>query len=190
MDGFLKSRPSKGNLELPTDEDEIKNSTINNDAEEEEDATGHFTDLSSLQAPSPLPPSLLPSLSAESSVCNPKRRKITTLKDVSESACTYFETKQRLLQNKKHADAILPDSDMGFLQSLLPDIKAMDENQKRKFKIRVLQLADEILTGELSPHRSETFLPSRDDAMSFESSNISICSFSTSFTICIDEYFE
>lgn len=37
------------------------------------------------------------------------------------------------------------DADLSFLKSLLPDMKTMDGGQKRKFKINVLKLMDEIL---------------------------------------------
>lgn len=39
------------------------------------------------------------------------------------------------------------DPDMLFLKSLLPDMKAMNENQKRKFKIGILKLSDDFLTA-------------------------------------------
>ncbi len=39
------------------------------------------------------------------------------------------------------------DPDLNFLKSLLPDMKSMTDNQKRKFKINVLKLSDDILNA-------------------------------------------
>lgn len=39
------------------------------------------------------------------------------------------------------------DPDVLFLKSLLPDMQAMNESQKRKFKIGILKLSDDILTS-------------------------------------------
>lgn len=44
------------------------------------------------------------------------------------------------------------DPDMAYLQSLLPDMKAMDDRTKRKFNIGILKLADDLLNPTSSEH--------------------------------------
>lgn len=56
---------------------------------------------------------------------------------------------------KKQTAPTMPNADLEFLQSLLPDVTKMDCKRKRRFKIGVLQLIDTLLqekeTEELTP---------------------------------------
>lgn len=46
---------------------------------------------------------------------------------------------------RKRSEESDEDPDMMFLKSLLPDMKSMNDSQKRKFKIGILNLSDNIL---------------------------------------------
>lgn len=75
-----------------------------------------------------------------------KRKRVTTLSDVNEQAFKYFEKKEKRMEERNNEQTREPvDPDMAYLQSLLPDMKAMDERKKRKFKMGVLELADKLL---------------------------------------------
>jgi hypothetical protein len=54
--------------------------------------------------------------------------------------------------------SITPDPDAEFLHGLLPDVKSMTAKQKRTFKIRALNLMDEILEDTGSDQQSSTEL--------------------------------
>lgn len=72
-----------------------------------------------------------------------------TLEDVNKSAFEYFEKKK---QAPYRPPALTnDDADVQFLLSLLPDLKRMTDKQKRKYKVGVLNLADEILDEPLLP---------------------------------------
>lgn len=70
----------------------------------------------------------------------PLQGRSPTLKDVNKSAFDYFN--QKNYQAKSNS----LDPDLAFLQSVLPDLKAMSSDQKRRFKIGVLNLAGQLLS--------------------------------------------
>ncbi|XP_055921402.1 uncharacterized protein LOC129952673 [Eupeodes corollae] len=53
---------------------------------------------------------------------------------------------RRMKSYKSSKEPDLPDSDLAFLHSILPDLKSMNSSQKRHFKIGILDLAEKILT--------------------------------------------
>lgn len=65
---------------------------------------------------------------------------------------------------KKQTAPTMPNADLEFLQSLLPDVTKMDCKRKRRFKIGVLQLIDTLLqekeTEELTPSAVPSGAPS------------------------------
>lgn len=68
-----------------------------------------------------------------------------TLDDVNKSAFQYFENKKASNQITSGKRQIDEDPDVLFLLSLLPDIKKMNDNQKRRYKIEMLTSAGNIL---------------------------------------------
>lgn len=78
----------------------------------------------------------------------PKKAKISTTYDkptVSVKAAAVVETQEVAQFATQAAEATICPDEM-FMRSLLPDIQSMTEKQKRKFKIGVLSLVDDILS--------------------------------------------
>jgi hypothetical protein len=71
-----------------------------------------------------------------------KRRKNSTssisIDDANRSAFDFFQAKKK--ENKQE------DPDLSFLKSILPDMKEMTGDQKRRFKVGILNLAGQILS--------------------------------------------
>lgn len=157
LDSFLKSRKSKGNIvnETPPNERDTEHSIdeeedVDSEKAEEEDSQGgdNESEINRSPTPSPLPEpkSMKPPPPRTSDDGYRKRKGATTLADVNEQAFKYFEKKQNILQQANMPQkSEPPDPDMAFLQSLLPDMKSMDESKKRKFKMGILKLADQLL---------------------------------------------
>ncbi|XP_049767875.1 uncharacterized protein LOC126101228 [Schistocerca cancellata] len=147
LDKFLKTRPAKGNLVLENTKVEEVDDSVSVEAEYRdllrEDSCSSSSELSpplrqGTSRMSPTPPAV--------AKCedNRKRKAGTDVQDANESASKYYLDTQNLLEHKLAKVGEL-DADMAFLQSLLPDMKAMTAQQKRKFKIGVLKLCDELL---------------------------------------------
>lgn len=141
LDKYLKSRPSKSNLEpqcrsdTHTDESEL----------DEEESMSPFRPPS--HSPSPQAQNHPSPLSSDSS----KKSKMPTLKDVNQSAFDYFNRKRQNIEKQMQP----LDTDLAFLQSMLSDMKAMNLVQKRRFKMGVMQLAAQILDGNEAASTSE-----------------------------------
>lgn len=74
----------------------------------------------------------------QNSVCETKVHNYFELQ-TEETKCDIVPCKRQRMDEEEE------DSDFSFLKSLLPDIKNMNNSQKRKFKIGVLKIVDEIL---------------------------------------------
>ena len=71
-----------------------------------------------------------------------------TLSDINRSSLEYFQIKKQKPQPEKE------DHDAMFLSSILPEMREMSNKQKRRFKIGVLRLADQILSENESSSQS------------------------------------
>jgi len=69
------------------------------------------------------------------------KKKRIGLDDVNKAAHDFF------LQKKK-TEPLAEDSDLCFFKSVLPDMKCMTPNQKRRFKLGILNLSDSILNEQ------------------------------------------
>ncbi|CAH1958986.1 unnamed protein product [Acanthoscelides obtectus] len=80
-----------------------------------------------------------------------KKELATSINDINQQAYQYFEKKQKVLEiqnvTKTNTTVDPPDPDLAFLHSVLPDIKSMKSNQKRRFKMGILNLAEQILSS-------------------------------------------
>ncbi|KAH9644066.1 hypothetical protein HF086_009779 [Spodoptera exigua] len=149
LDNYLKSRPTKSNLSK-------YDCTDGNDSEEVDETlfTGQLasenTNSDSISNQSTPTPPLLPLLN--------KSRAIS-IKDVNKSAHEYFS--QRALQMKTiHRAEPETDSDLAFFQSMLPDMKSMTPAQKRRFKMGVLNLSEQILNDPVPSYpRTQPYYP-------------------------------
>lgn len=160
LDRFLKSRPAKGNIiEKPTsnrneklgaDEDNL---SVSEDEEPEPLPENKSETPFSPQSTNDLTEVTTPAAEVTD---GSRKRKAPTLKEVNESALSYFQEKKKLLTNKS-SEAM--DPDMAFFQSLLPDVKAMNAKQKRKFKIGVLNLVGQIMDEDMSTSESVNRTP-------------------------------
>ncbi|XP_050444008.1 transcription factor Adf-1-like [Adelges cooleyi] len=65
-----------------------------------------------------------------------------SLSDVNKSAYDYFQSKKNKTGTSEKAPQ---DPDVSFLMSLLPDMKDMNKDQKRRYKIGILNMAMNIL---------------------------------------------
>lgn len=70
-------------------------------------------------------------------------KKTPSLSELNRSAIENFNEKNKNLVQKSGS---VIDSDLAFLQNVLPDIKLMSNRQKRLFKIGILQLVAETST--------------------------------------------
>lgn len=134
LDRYLKSRPSKSNLQS-----QCRSDTHTDESDLDEEPMSPFRPP--FHSPSPQAQHHPSPLSSDSS----KKSKTPTLKDVNQSAFEYFNRKRQ----KSEKENVQPlDTDLAFLQSMLPDMKAMNLVQKRRFKMGVMQLAEQILGNE------------------------------------------
>ncbi|XP_063219181.1 uncharacterized protein LOC134529231 isoform X1 [Bacillus rossius redtenbacheri] len=154
LDTFRKSCESKGNIMVSETSHSIEDT--DNSVHQEEDFDNENSEDGSLQHGSSAsetvehrPPSSIPNQPLRANhhmtpgESYRKRKAARTLSDLKKRACKYFETKEKLMMERQTSQLIEPiDPEMAFLHSLLPDMKAMGEAQKRKFKIRVIQLTD------------------------------------------------
>lgn len=117
LDNFLKSRPSKSNIVINTheignnDENESSNMSAGSNAADLQETNLGFTPLRTT-----------PSL--------PKKTQIS-LSDVNKSAYEFFSNKNKRTKTKDQ-NVEDSDADMAFFRSMLPDVKIMTPNQKRK----------------------------------------------------------
>ncbi|XP_044750294.1 uncharacterized protein LOC123310728 [Coccinella septempunctata] len=78
---------------------------------------------------------------------NTKRKRTSSIERVDVNSMNFFDQPP----NNNPQQESLPhrhdplDPDLAFLHSLLPDVRRMNESKKRKFKIAVLKLADQLL---------------------------------------------
>jgi len=70
-----------------------------------------------------------------------KKQQCSSLDELNVAAAGYFKEKR---SQKKSEE--FPDHDMDFLKSLLPDIKSLDAQNKRKLKINIMKLVDDACT--------------------------------------------
>lgn len=156
LDSFLRSRQSKGNIviEEKSTQEEPKDSEDENhdgdmDENFDESESGQDTNNSFIDDIPTTPTTAMPPPPPERTRDSGSKKKRKTLDDVNSSACKYFEAKQQVVERRQQSNATSqPDPDMAFLQSVLPDMKAMDNRQKIRFKTGILNLAEEILYGQ------------------------------------------
>nr|CAI5840217.1 unnamed protein product [Callosobruchus analis] len=113
-------------------------------------------------------PPLPPERNRNSSFTRKRKPSNTTLADVNGPACKYFQAKQQMLHRRQQNNVTSQlDIDMSFLHSVLPNMKAMDERQKMRFKRRILDLAEDILYPQLNckVSSSSTNGQSKDSSM-------------------------
>jgi hypothetical protein len=68
-----------------------------------------------------------------------KIKRTVSIEDVNRSAFEFYQSRKHLGQNE------IEDPDLSFFKSVLPDIREMNAEQKRRFKIGILNLAQQIL---------------------------------------------
>lgn len=150
LDSFLKSRPSRANIiaKGQSTQQKVENSDDDtSNIENESDTQGstqNTNQLTSNSPPSTPLPAQIPEHNHSSGHRKRRRSPVANVHDMNTSSCTYFEAKQRLIEQQGNS-ASHCDPDMAFFQSILPDMKAMNDRQKRSFKMGILRLADEIL---------------------------------------------
>jgi hypothetical protein len=84
-----------------------------------------------------------------------KIKRTTSIEDVNTSRRTFqcYQSRNSSVQNEDE------DPDMSFLKSVLPDMREMNAEQKRRFKIGILSLAQEILAENAASSVSDTIQP-------------------------------
>lgn len=160
LDTFIKSRAPTGNLGLQSPEvsDEIYNSEEQSNSTQDlsdidEESTASLRDISqSLRRPTHNPldtdtsatstPEPSSSNVAKSNIKRLRNKNTSTLSELNRTAINYFEERTKRTQNSVTS---VMDPDEAFLKSVLPDMKNMNEYQKRNFKVAVLHLAGRIL---------------------------------------------
>ncbi|CAH1963767.1 unnamed protein product [Acanthoscelides obtectus] len=146
LDSFLKSRPSKGNL--------------GNDADRIEDED----DLTCMSAGSPAGERQATDFITPQHSQPPPKNKQIRISDVNKTAHEYFTLKNKQIiarqQNMDEGTKVKNKDDMAFFRSMMPDVQTMNQDQKRKLKLGVLNLIEQILkepiTSRISCPRSIT----------------------------------
>lgn len=152
---YTKSRATKSNIvtSSPVANDENSNSELGNtdevpysedEGELESEVISPNTPDSSALASEVTPSTFAKVLKKSRMGLNKSRR---TLEDVNKSAFEYFESKKASNQNTSSNRQRDEDPDVLFLLSLLPDMKKMNDNQKRLYKIQMLTSAGNILNA-------------------------------------------
>jgi hypothetical protein len=79
-----------------------------------------------------------------------KIKRTLSVEDVNRSAFQCCQVRKRFVQNEDE------DPDLSFFKSVLPDMKEMNAEQKRRFKIGILSLAQQILAENSASSVSDT----------------------------------
>lgn len=111
--------------EITTDLSASENEEENDETNQPDALTSSFIELS---------PKIFTSTPTQ---INKKKR--IGLEDVNKAAHDFF------VQRKKTVTAVEEDLDLCFLKSVLPDMKCMTPDQKRRFKVGVINLSGSIL---------------------------------------------
>lgn len=77
--------------------------------------------------------------------------KNVSLSNVNSTLTESLQTRPNIIQYNEHQDP-----DLAFLYSLLPDFRDMNREQKRRFKVGILKLADNILLENIPALESNT----------------------------------
>lgn len=143
---FTKSRQSVSSINYASEsfsEDsniEKSNKTLNDMQEVSEDELGseiqHTNDVQ--------PPSEFCGLLPPPNKKQKTSKHTISLTDVNKSAFEYFQSKKNAGSNI--SEKKIKDPDESFLMSVLPDMKEMNSEQKRRFKIGILKIAGDILS--------------------------------------------
>ncbi|CAG4979109.1 unnamed protein product [Parnassius apollo] len=138
LDRYTKSRQSKGIFNKEEQNTEIHQETLN-EIDDEHALSREFNNP---------PPAI--SVTNEIEACSQEtenfsrpsqlKRKKVSLSEVNAAAKEYFQSRQKISKHNENQDP-----DFAFFYSLLPDVKDMNRDQKRRFKMDVLKLANDIL---------------------------------------------
>jgi hypothetical protein len=83
-----------------------------------------------------------------------KIKRTISIEDVNRSAFEFYQSRKNSGQND------VEDADLSFFKSVLPDMREMNAEQKRRFKIGILNLAQQILKENNGSSLSDTTRPS------------------------------
>lgn len=148
---FTKSRKSKGNISFPPSEISSPEETqeVERDVSDqhEHDPQDSFPQPSNTVVNVPV---------EDEGFATPISQKIkkfkkatVSLSDLNKTAVEYFQSRQADKEKKTE------NPDLNFLKSLLSDMNEMNSDQKRRFKIGILNLAGQIL-NEYTPSQNHT----------------------------------
>lgn len=138
---FTKSRKSIGNIPVP-----LSQVCSPEEIHEEQNDINNFEDGSEdLLSEQHLSSNIAHTSSQGGSFSTPTNtstvRKVSaSLEEVNKSALEYFQYKKAVTEKKTE------NPDLDFFKSILPDMREMNADQKRRFKIGVLNLAGQILS--------------------------------------------
>lgn len=83
-----------------------------------------------------------------------KMKRTISIEDVNRSAFEFYQSRKHSGPNE------IEDPDLSFFKSVLPDIREMNAEQKRRFKIGILNLAQQILKENSGSSLTDTTRPS------------------------------
>lgn len=194
---YTKSRHQTGNAESDEDavcdnhsqmedsqtygneEESVDSSNIqNNDIEEEvnEIGTSHLLERTLSSVATDLPKKIPQGFSS-------KKRKIESTQNWENSAvkCLNALSNKYNVNIEKKELSVEEDADLLFLKSLLPDLKKLNDAQKRQFKKRIFVLYDDILNEDCtrstvqiplqSPYSSAVSVSSYDSNIQYSTDN-------------------
>lgn len=145
---FTKSRQSVSSISFVSEsisEDsniEKGNNNMLNDMQEasEDELRSETQHTNDVQPPSPFCDGLPPPPNKKQT----NSKHTISLTDVNKSAFEYFQSQKNVGSNISEKKILDPDE--SFMMSVLPDMKEMNSEQKRRFKIGILKMAGYILS--------------------------------------------
>lgn len=149
LDMFIKIRKPRGNVKSPESPSGLDTSQCHF-------GSGHFgdTEESVQQSDTSNTSTSEPDMSRlpykrKSGYQTKPRNQMNPMHSDMNTAFQYFEQRKNLRAQGKQSE----DPDESFLKSILPDMKCMNEHQKRNFKVGILNLAGQILNQPVMvPH--------------------------------------
>ncbi|GBP17865.1 hypothetical protein EVAR_7858_1 [Eumeta japonica] len=141
LDAFVKSRIPTGNLQS-TSHPEKEGQTIKQELTDGECSTlSESSEYSNTVSEVNAEATNIVATQSRTYTTRKRRKRKATVEDLNGATVQYPEGKKKCQQSFQSTT----DPDMAFLQSVLPDMKNMNEMQKRNFKVAVLNIAGQIL---------------------------------------------
>ncbi|KAL5237737.1 hypothetical protein ACI65C_005147 [Semiaphis heraclei] len=158
LEPFTKSRKQTGNIpvNLNTVNENLNENDLENSDDQADDNESADQSFDNFSDPNSKEDSLYsPSTSSANVNKNKKKLAPVLLSDVNKAALDFFSKRKKTDTEE--------DMDLCFLKSLLPDMKLMTPDQKRRYKVQMINAASCILSEHIvsavNQHQTYAFTP-------------------------------